>query len=120
MAEPELTEEPKNFLKFRASQKSPTMDIGVGEYRRTFNAGEQPFEVKDAEEEQLLRNTGFFVSDKEAQAEADAEAEIAAKAEADTKAAETEAAAKPKVQPQKSKVKTDDASTAATDVADKA
>jgi hypothetical protein len=46
------------------------MDIGIGEYRRTFKADEQPFAAEDAEEEQLLRNTGFFVSDKEAEAEA--------------------------------------------------
>lgn len=73
----EENEKPKTFLKFKASQKSPTLDIMAGEYRRMFKVDEQPFQVADAEEEQLLRNTGFFVSDKEAQAEADAEAKQA-------------------------------------------
>jgi hypothetical protein len=78
-------EEPKTFLKFRASQKSPTLEVAVGEYRRSFKAEEQPFEMTGlkrkegkteivvftpVEEEQLLRNSGFFVSDKDAESEA--------------------------------------------------
>jgi len=70
----------KIFLKFRSAQESPTLEIGVGEYRRVFKAEEQPFEmtgvkrkvgepgeerevvvVTPAEEERLLRNTGFFI-----------------------------------------------------------
>lgn len=61
-------EQPKTFLKFCANQKSPTLEIQVGEYHRSFKADDQPFEVKDKEEEQLLRNSGYFVSDKEAEA----------------------------------------------------
>jgi hypothetical protein len=60
-------EKPKRLLKFRASEKSPTLDVMVGEYRRSFNAADQPFEVADEEEEQLLRGTGHFVLDREAE-----------------------------------------------------
>lgn len=68
-------------VQFAPSQTSATLDIGHGEYRRRFNAKDQPFEVvglsrteknrKDeevkvsvlsaAEELQLLLDTGLFV-----------------------------------------------------------
>lgn len=69
-----MSDEQKILLKFKASQKSPVMEIGVGEYHRSFKADEQPFEVKDTEEERLLRNTGFFIGpdeEKEEQEQAD-------------------------------------------------
>jgi len=53
-------EKPQTFLKFRASQKSPTLEIGHGEYTRKFDAKEQPFEV-DEQEAAFLKGTGYFV-----------------------------------------------------------
>lgn len=43
------------------------MEIMVGEYRRRFDAAQQPFEVADAEEARLLRNTGFFIGKDESE-----------------------------------------------------
>lgn len=63
-------EQPKILVRFRASQKSPTLDLMNGEYHRVFNAVDQPFEVKDQEELLLLKNSGFFVEDKAAEKEA--------------------------------------------------
>lgn len=60
-------EQPKILLKFRASQKSPTLEINNGEYARHFAATEQPFEVESDEEAQMLLRTGYFVHDKEAE-----------------------------------------------------
>jgi hypothetical protein len=34
-------------IQFKSDVKSPSVEIGVGEYRRVFNASEQPFEVTD-------------------------------------------------------------------------
>jgi hypothetical protein len=71
----------KRLLRFKEDVTSPTLEIGVGEYHRTFIDSEQPFAVTGltrpetdsqgkkvevvvmtpAEEEQLLRNSGFFV-----------------------------------------------------------
>jgi len=58
-------EKPKLFVKFRKSQKSPTLEINNGDYARAFKADEQPFEVADEEEHQLLKNSGFFIDAKE-------------------------------------------------------
>lgn len=54
-------------LKFKADQKSPTLEIGHGEYRRKFDAKEQPFEVESEEELRFLKGTGYFVEVKEDQ-----------------------------------------------------
>jgi len=48
-------------VKFSPEQKSPTLELGHGEYSRKFSADDQPFEVKDAEEFAMLIGTGFFV-----------------------------------------------------------
>lgn len=66
--------EPKKLVRFRANEKSPTIDIQEGEYRRSFRAEDQPFEVENENELQMLRATGRFVEDKEAEKEAEAEA----------------------------------------------
>ena len=63
MAEEEK-DKPKVFLKFRATQKSPTLEIGHGEYTRKFEAKDQPFEC-DEEEAGMLKRTGFFVDAKD-------------------------------------------------------
>lgn len=62
--------EPKKLVRFRANEKSPSIDIQAGEYRRTFRVEDQPFEVEDDNELQMLRETGHFVEDKEAEREA--------------------------------------------------
>jgi len=54
------SDKPKQFMKFAASQKSPTLEIGHGEYRRKFEAKDQPFAV-DQEEAKFLKGTGHFV-----------------------------------------------------------
>lgn len=67
-----MAEEPKLFVEFkehkpeklpngRKSKPPQKLDIGNGEYRRTFQRNEQPFAVKDQEELTLLLNTGLFV-----------------------------------------------------------
>jgi DNA replication initiation complex subunit (GINS family) len=48
-------------VKFAVEQKSPTLEIGHGEYSRKFVADDQPFEVDD-EEFTLLIGTGLFVA----------------------------------------------------------
>jgi hypothetical protein len=48
-------------LRFRADQKSPTLAIGNGDYRRQFEAKDQPFEVESNDEFQLLKGSGYFV-----------------------------------------------------------
>jgi hypothetical protein len=47
-------------VKFADEQKSPTLEIGHGEYSRKFIADEQPFEVGD-EEFRMLIGTRLFV-----------------------------------------------------------
>jgi hypothetical protein len=47
-------------LKFKEDQKSPTLDIMIGEYRRQFDAKEQPFAVESGEELGMLLRTGHF------------------------------------------------------------
>ena len=42
------------------SKAPQVLEIGNGEYRRTFRAAEQPFAVVNKEELLLLLNTGFF------------------------------------------------------------
>ena len=70
MAEDKDAEKPElPKLKFRATQKSPTLDLGHGDYRRRFEAKDQPFEVESEEEYTFLKNTGYFVDAKEAPAE---------------------------------------------------
>jgi hypothetical protein len=59
----------KTLLKFKADQKSPTMDIGTGEYRRSFKADEQPFVVDSKEEADMLLRTGHFEKVEEPAAE---------------------------------------------------
>lgn len=61
---------PKKLLRFRANEKSPSIDIQQGEYHRFFRVEDQPFECETEEEFQMLRNTGHFVEDKEAEREA--------------------------------------------------
>jgi len=62
MAKKETEEKPGlPRLRFRADQKSPTLEIGNGEYRRVFNAKDQPFEVESDDEFQLLKGSGYFV-----------------------------------------------------------
>jgi len=46
-------------LEFAAEQKSPTLEIGVGEYRRRFDAKDQPFECEQEEAKMLLRSGHF-------------------------------------------------------------
>ncbi len=60
-------EQPKTFLKFKAGQQSPTLEIANGEYRRQFDAKEQPFEVEPREEAPMLLRTGHFEEVKEPQ-----------------------------------------------------
>jgi hypothetical protein len=48
-------------VKFAVEQKSPTLEIGHGEYSRRFVADDQPFEVSDEEEFTMLLGTGLFV-----------------------------------------------------------
>jgi hypothetical protein len=47
-------------LQFSPEQKSPTLEIGNGEYSRKFDVKDQPFDVDD-EEARLLMATGHFV-----------------------------------------------------------
>jgi hypothetical protein len=51
-------------IQFKSDVKSPSVEIGEGEYRRTFKAVEQPFDVKE-EEWALLAPTGLFEAAKE-------------------------------------------------------
>ena len=48
-------------LRFADDQKSPTLDIGHGEYSRRFDVKDSPFEC-DAEEAATLLRTGYFVA----------------------------------------------------------
>jgi hypothetical protein len=52
--------EVKKKLQFAPEQKSPTLDIGNGDYSRHFDAKDQPFEAGE-EEARMLLNTGHFV-----------------------------------------------------------
>jgi hypothetical protein len=61
----------KKLVRFRATEKSPSIEIAAGEYRRTFLKEDEPFEVADDNELEMLRGTGHFVEDKEAEREAD-------------------------------------------------
>lgn len=67
---PPADEKSKKLARFRANVTSPTVSIGEGEYRREFRAEDQPFEVADDNELQMLRATGLFVEDKEAEKDA--------------------------------------------------
>jgi len=60
-------QEPENVLRFRfrANFKSPTLELGHGEYRRLFKADEQPFAVTSLEEAQMLQKDPHFVEHKE-------------------------------------------------------
>jgi hypothetical protein len=69
----ENDEQPKTLLKFRATQKSPTLEIINGDYARTFDEKDQPFEAEPLEEAPMLLRSGYFVLDKEATKEAVAE-----------------------------------------------
>ena len=55
--------EPKQSrkVKFAPEQKSPTLEIGHGEYARKFDVKDSPFACADEEEFRLLIGTGFFV-----------------------------------------------------------
>ena len=48
------------FIQFAPEQKSPTLEIHQGEYRRTFDVKDQPFEC-DPEEAAWLLREGHFV-----------------------------------------------------------
>lgn len=52
----------KAKIRFSDDFTSPTLDIGQGEYRRTFKAAEQPFTVESEEEMAMLLGTGHFVA----------------------------------------------------------
>lgn len=52
---------PKRLLQFHPDQKSPTVDLQMGEYHRIFKASEQPFVAESKEEEQMLLRTRHFV-----------------------------------------------------------
>jgi hypothetical protein len=54
-------------LVFAPEQKSPTLEVGGGEYVRKFDAKDQPFSVQDKEELRRLLNTGHFVEAKAAE-----------------------------------------------------
>lgn len=56
-------------LKFKADQKSPTLELHIGEYRRVFNAADQPFAVESKEEAGMLLRTGHFEKVEEPAAE---------------------------------------------------
>jgi hypothetical protein len=56
----ESASKPVRKVKFAVEQKSPTLEIGHGEYNRKFVADDQPFEV-DEEEFVVLIGTGLFV-----------------------------------------------------------
>jgi hypothetical protein len=60
----EMADEKKIIkLQFAPEQKSPTLDIGHGEYSRKFDAKDQPFECDEEEARMLLRMPeGFFVA----------------------------------------------------------
>jgi hypothetical protein len=50
-------------IQFAPEQKSPTLDIGHGEYSRKFDVKDQPFECDEEEARMLLRMPeGFFVA----------------------------------------------------------
>lgn len=49
-------------LNFADHQQSPTLDFGLGEYRRKFDAKEQPFECDEEEAAMLLRDGSFVVA----------------------------------------------------------
>ena len=55
-----MADKPIVKLQFAPKQTSPTLKIGHGEYRRDFDAKDQPFECDKAEAAMLLR-TGHFV-----------------------------------------------------------
>ena len=63
-----MSEQAKVFLKFHEDQKSPTLELGHGEYTRKFEASAQPFEC-EPEEALFLKATGYFVDAIEASEE---------------------------------------------------
>ncbi len=67
-------------LVFSEQQKSPTLEIGHGEYRRKFDVKDQPFECETKSEARMLLRTGNFVEQAAAGSEQAAGAEAAATA----------------------------------------
>lgn len=55
-------------LQFASGQESPTLEIANGEYKRTFDAKDQPFEC-EPEVAAMLRRSGHFVKVPEAESE---------------------------------------------------
>jgi hypothetical protein len=49
-------------VKFAPEQKSPTLEIGNGQYVRSFNEKDQPFECATKEEFDFLLRTDHFVA----------------------------------------------------------
>lgn len=106
---PAEVEPKKTFVRLRAhkerklpngkpSKRPEKIEIKNGDYKRTFHAADEPFEVKSEDELNLLKSTGLFVEDKQAE-KADADAEQAS----DSSPAATAAAGKKKAGSKESK-----------------
>ncbi len=52
---------PQISVKFHPDQKSPTLDLCQGEYRRKFEKKFEPFSCSSEEERQMLIATGHFI-----------------------------------------------------------
>lgn len=50
-------------LRFADDFKSPTLEVGQGDYVRKFDAKDQPFECSKQEAEMLLRTKNFVVAE---------------------------------------------------------
>jgi hypothetical protein len=66
--EQEMANEQTMKLKFADDFKSPTLEIGQGDYVRKFDAKDQPFECSKEEAEMLLRTKHFVVVEPESAA----------------------------------------------------